>query len=82
MLLRSTGLFVALALAAFAVHADNLDINLGSNAASINYTANLSSTGLEGDVGYLHHTGSVDIGDVGLQVVGNANPVGSPSFSP
>ncbi len=36
MLLRSTGLFVALAAAAFAVHADNLDINLGSNAASVN----------------------------------------------
>ncbi len=78
MLLRSTGLFVALAAAAFAVHADNLDINLGSNAASVNYAANLTGTGLEGDAGYLHHTGSVDIGDVGLQVVGNANPVGSP----
>src|SRR5487761_699777 len=78
MLLRSTSLFVALALAAFAVQANNLDINLGSNAASINYSTNLTNTGLEGDIGYLHHTGSVDIGNVGLQVVGNSNPVGSP----
>lgn len=78
MLLRSTGLFIALSLATLAVHADNLDINLGSNAASINYAANLSTSGLVGDVGYLHHTGSVDIGDAGLALVGNANPAGSP----
>jgi len=78
MLLRSTGLFVALAVTTFAVQANNLDINLGSNAASVNYYASLTNTGLEGDIGYLHHTSSVDIGNVGLQVVGNSNPVGSP----
>ncbi|MGA9851749.1 MAG: YfaZ family outer membrane protein [Gammaproteobacteria bacterium] len=78
MLLRSAGLFMALSITAFATQANNLDINLGSNAASINYAANLTNTGLEGDVGYLHHIDSVDIGSAGLLVVGNANPVGSP----
>jgi hypothetical protein len=78
MLLRSTTLFIALVTAAFTVQANNLDINLGSNAASINYYTSLTNTGLEGDIGYLHHTDSVDIGNVGLLVVGNSNPVGSP----
>ena len=78
MLLRTAGLFVALTLAAFAAHASNLDVNLGSNAASINFATNLTNTGLEGDIGYLHHTDSVDIGSAGLLVVGNSNPVGSP----
>jgi YfaZ precursor len=78
MLLRSTGLLAALTVTAFATHANNLDINLGSNAVAVNYSAGLTNTGLEGDIGYLHHTDSVDIGDVGLQVVGDSNPAGSP----
>ncbi|HVA54363.1 MAG TPA: YfaZ family outer membrane protein [Gammaproteobacteria bacterium] len=78
MMLRSTGLFLALAATAFAVQADNLDINLGSNAASVNFSTSLTSTGLEGDLGYLHHTDQVDIGSAGLMVVGDSNPVGSP----
>ncbi|MGB9428783.1 MAG: YfaZ family outer membrane protein [Gammaproteobacteria bacterium] len=78
MLLRSAGVFAALMLATFGAQANNLDINLGGNAASINYAANLTGTGLEGDIGYLHHTDSVDIGSAGLMVVGNSNPAGSP----
>jgi len=78
MMLRSTGLFLVLAAAAFAVQANNLDINLGSNAASVNFSTSLTSTGLEGDLGYLHHTDQVDIGSAGLMVVGDSNPAGSP----
>ncbi|MGH8378374.1 MAG: YfaZ family outer membrane protein [Gammaproteobacteria bacterium] len=78
MFLRSAGVLVALSVMAFGAQASNLDINLGSNAASINYSTNLTSTGLEGDIGYLHHTDLVDIGSAGLFVVGNSNPVGSP----
>ncbi|MDE2234053.1 MAG: hypothetical protein KGL13_00990 [Gammaproteobacteria bacterium] len=78
MIIRSAGLFLALAATAFAVQANNLDINLGSNAAAVNFSTNLTSTGLEADAGYLHHTSQVDIGNVGLQVVGDSNPAGSP----
>ncbi|MDE2196279.1 MAG: hypothetical protein KGJ56_03740 [Gammaproteobacteria bacterium] len=78
MLLRRLGLILALGSAAFTVHAGNLDINLGSNAAYIDYAASLTNTGLQGDLGYLHHTDRADIGGVGLQLVGNASPVGSP----
>lgn len=79
--LRRTGLlmvFVFAMCAAFTAHANDLNINLGSNAASINYAASLTSSGLQGEFGYLHHTDSVDIGSAGLMVVGNSNPVGSP----
>ena len=81
MLLRRTallGVFMLAAGAAFAAQANDLDINLGGNAASINYAAGLTSTGLQAEFGYLHHTDSVDIGSAGLTVVGNSNPVGSP----
>lgn len=78
MLIRSAGILVALLCTVFGVHAANLDINLGSNAASINYSTNLTHTGLQGTVGYLHHIDSVDIGNVGLLVTGNSNPTGSP----
>ncbi|MDE2091017.1 MAG: hypothetical protein KGJ08_03840 [Gammaproteobacteria bacterium] len=78
MMLRSTGLFLALAVTALAVQANNLDINLGSNAASINFSTSLTNTGLQGDIGYLHHTDQVDIASAGLQVVGDSNPAGSP----
>ena len=77
MLLRRVGLILMFMSAAVAAHANNLDINLGSNAASINYAANLTPSGLEGDFGFLHRTDSVDIGSAGLLLVGNANPAGS-----
>lgn len=79
-LVWSAGLFMALGGVGLAAHAANLDINLGSNSAAINYAANLTGSGLEGTVGYLHHTDSVDIGNVGLLVSGNANPTGSPAI--
>ncbi|MGH8372644.1 MAG: YfaZ family outer membrane protein [Gammaproteobacteria bacterium] len=72
------GLFALLAVLTFGANADNLDVNLGSNAAMVSYSANLTNSGLEGSLGYLHHTDSVDIGSVGLGLVGNASPVGSP----
>jgi YfaZ precursor len=78
MMLRSAGLLVVLAIAAFAVQANNLDINLGSDAASVNYSTSITNTGLVGDLGYLHHTDRVDIGSAGLMVVGDSNPAGSP----
>ena len=78
MLYRRAGLFALLTALAFGANADNLDFNLGSNAAMVAYSASLTNTGLEGSVGYLHHTSSVDIGSVGLGLVGNASPVGSP----
>lgn len=65
-------------LAATGAQAGNLDVNLASNAAAIDFTAQLTDTGLEGDLSYLHHTDIVDIAAVGLDVVGNASPVGSP----
>lgn len=72
------GLFVVLSTLALAAHANNLDVNLGGNAAAIEYSTNLTNTGLEGSLGYVHHTDKVDIGSVGLGLVGNASPVGSP----
>lgn len=78
MRLLQAGLLVALTSLGAAAQASNLDVNLASNAASIDYTASLTTTGLEGDVGYLHHTDKVDIADLGLHLVGNASPVGSP----
>jgi YfaZ precursor len=71
-------LFLALVSAAFATSAANIDFNLASNAAAVDFTTNLTETGLEGDLGYLHHTGKVDIADAGLDLTGNASPVGSP----
>lgn len=78
MLYRRAGLFVLLTAFAFGAIADDLDVNLGSDAAAVGYSASLTNTGLEGSLGYLHHTGRVDIGSVGLGLVGNASPVGSP----
>lgn len=78
MRLSSAGLFVVLATTAFSIQADNLDVNLGSDAASVNFSTSLTSTGLVGDLGYLHHTDRVDIGSAGLQVMGDSNPAGSP----
>jgi YfaZ precursor len=78
MILRRAGLFVVLVATAFAVQANNLDINLGSDAASVNFSGDLTNTGLIGDLGYLHHTDRVDIGSAGVMVVGDSNPAGSP----
>lgn len=75
---RRAGLLVLLAAFALAANAGNLDVNLGSDAAEVGYSANLTNTGLEGSLGYLHHTDRVDIGSLGLGLVGNASPVGSP----
>lgn len=73
-----TGLLLMLVGTTFGATADNLDVNLGSNAAAVGYSATLTNTGLEGSLGYLHHTDTVDIGSLGLGLVGNASPVGSP----
>ncbi|HET7922418.1 MAG TPA: YfaZ family outer membrane protein [Gammaproteobacteria bacterium] len=75
---RGAGLFVVLMGLAFGASAGNLDVNLGSDAAQVNYSANLTPSGLEGGLGYLHHTDRVDVANLGLGLVGNASPVGSP----
>lgn len=72
------GLFIVLAAVACSAQAGNLDFNLGSNAAAVDYTANLTDSGLEGDISFLHHSDRVDIGAAGVDLVGNASPVGSP----
>jgi hypothetical protein len=64
--------------AAGTAQAGNLDVNLASNAAAIDFTSQLTDSGLEGDIGYLHHTDVADIAAAGLDLVGNASPVGSP----
>jgi YfaZ precursor len=76
--LRTAAILVLLSGATFAVQANNLDLNLGSNAAAVDFSANITTTGLVGDLGYLHHTDQVDIGSAGLQVMGDSNPAGSP----
>ncbi|MGH7489764.1 MAG: YfaZ family outer membrane protein [bacterium] len=78
MRLKHAGLFLILASAAFTAQGANLDFSLASNALAVDYTANLTDSGLEGDLGYLHHTDRVDIGSVGLDLTGNASPSGSP----
>jgi len=75
---QHTALFLTLSAAAFAAQGANLDFNLASNAAAVDYTANLTESGLEGDLLYLHHTNKVDIAAAGVDLVGNASPVGSP----
>ena len=75
---QHTALFLLLSTAACAAQGANLDFNLASNAVAVDYTANLTESGLEGDLLYLHHTDKVDIGAAGLDLVGNASPVGSP----
>ena len=75
---QRTALFLLLSAAAVAAQGANLDFNLASNAAAVDYTANLTESGLEGDLLYLHHTNKVDIAAVGVDLVGNASPVGSP----
>lgn len=72
------GLFLALASAAFAVRGANIDFNLASNAAAVDFTTNLTETGLEGDLGYMHHSNRADVAQAGLDLSGNASPVGSP----
>jgi len=71
-------LFLMLAAAASAAQSANLDFNLATNAAAVDYTANLTDTGLEGDLSYLHHTDKVDIAAAGVDLTGNASPVGEP----
>ena len=75
---RCAALFALLAAVSFGAQANNLDFNLGGNAAAISYSANLTNTGLQGSLGYMHHTSLADIGSLGLGLVGNASPVGSP----
>lgn len=76
---QRTALFLLLSAATVAAQgANNLDFNLASNAAAVDFTANLTESGLEGDLLYIHHTNKVDIGAAGLDLVGNASPVGSP----
>jgi hypothetical protein len=79
MRLYRIALFLALAAAASASQAaNNLDFNLASNAVAADFSTNLTDTGAEGSLGFLHHTDRVDLFDVGADVVGNASPVGSP----
>ena len=75
---QRTALFLLLSGAVAAAQGANLDFNLASNAAAVDYTTNLTESGLEGDLLYLHHTNKVDIGAAGVDLVGNASPVGSP----
>jgi hypothetical protein len=78
MRLYRVALFLTLATAACASRAANLDFNLASNAVAADFSTNLTDTGLEGSLGFLHHTDRVDMFDAGLDLVGNASPVGSP----
>ena len=78
MRLYRVALFLALATAACAAQAANLDFNLASNAVAAEFSTNLTDTGLEGSLGFLHHSNRVDLFDAGADLVGNASPVGSP----
>lgn len=78
MRLHRAGLFLVLASAAFAAQGANLDFNLASNAAAVDFSTNLTDTGLEAGLGYMHHTDRVDVIDASLDLSGNASPVGSP----
>jgi hypothetical protein len=78
MRLHRAGLFLVLASAAFAAQGANLDFNLASNAAAVDFSTNLTDSGLEAGLGYLHHTDRVDVIDASLDLTGNASPVGSP----
>ena len=78
MRLYRAALFLALASAAFAARAADVDFNLASNAVAADFTTNLTDTGLQGTLGFMHHTDRVDLIDAGADVVGNASPVGSP----
>lgn len=77
-LYRAAALFLALAATAFAARAADVDFNLASNAVAGDFTTNLTDTGLQGTLGFMHHTDRVDLFDAGADVVGNASPVGSP----
>ena len=80
MRLQRVGLFLVLLSAACACRADNLDFNLASNAVAADFTVPLTSTGGEGDLGYLHHSGRADVAQAGFDLTGNASPVGSPAI--
>ena len=71
-------LFLVLAAAAGSAGASNLDFNLASNAVGADFSSNLTDTGLEWTVGLMHHSDRANVGDLGLDLVGNASPVGSP----
>ncbi|HEY1774441.1 MAG TPA: YfaZ family outer membrane protein [Gammaproteobacteria bacterium] len=71
-------LFLGLATAACTAQGANLDFNLASNAVAAEFSTNLTDTGLEGSLGFLHHSDRVDLFDAGADLVGNASPVGSP----
>jgi hypothetical protein len=75
---RAVALSLVLASTAFAAQASDFDLNLASNAVAADFTTNLTDTGLQGTLGFLHHTDRADIFDAGADVVGNASPVGSP----
>jgi len=76
-LLRAT-LFLVLASAACVAQGANLDFNLASNAVGADFSTSLTDTGLEGTLGFMHHSDRADVADAGFDLVGNASPVGSP----
>ena len=78
MRLHRAALFLVLATAACAARGANFDFNLASNAVAAEFSTSLTDTGLEGSLGFLHHSNRVDLFDVGADLVGNASPVGSP----
>ena len=71
-------LFLVLAAAAGSAAASDLDFNLASNAVGADFSSNLTDTGLEWTAGFVHHKDRADVGDVGIDLVGNASPVGAP----
>ena len=77
-LTRAAVLFLALAPMAFATWAADVDFNLASNAVAGDFTTSLTDTGLQGTLGFMHHTDRADLFDAGADLVGNASPVGSP----
>src|SRR5579871_4348970 len=78
MRLSRAALFLVLAAVAGSVGAANLDFNLASNAVGADFSNNLTDTGLEWTAGFVHHKNRADVGDVGVDLVGNASPVGAP----
>ena len=58
-------------------HGD-LNLNVSDRAARVSFGTDLTSSGLEGSLGYFIHTGRGSAADAGLSLVANANPGGHP----
>jgi len=64
----------ALAVAATAASASELDLNLSNDTVRVKYNQDLTSTGLEGNLHFLHNQDHGNVGGVGLHLVDDAVP--------